>query len=621
MQIAAHELALAQQMAEAQKQAEAGEGERAKISGQAVVTANPAQPPAGELLTGGLRSTNATFAALTGSTAPYSQGGTITVNPGSVQTAANPTLVVGVRPIRIDIPRTGQAFTFTKVLNVGNEPLSVQMSAMKLSVFRGLQMVGQVTAFLLGLLLVWKLWHRPQRSNFWLTAGLALLPGSVGHLLIVWRLLGSGFILVLPLIGLIVVVWLACKFWPRQMKFGRAPATESSSETPGLPPAVALIAFLLVLGTGALNAANPAASSSAVSIVSASYTGTVKDKVATIDAIIQLSAGKSGQTVALFGNDVVIPGFTSKSGDVKLQRTAGGMSVYLKNKGDTTLELKLLVKLSGDVTKRTLGFSIPPALSSRLAVTLDETEADVDFPTAVSFKRAATNQQTRVEAVIGSGERVEMGWTPRVKRAAEIAATVMAQNVALITFSGGAINTRVTLDYQISQGELRTARVRLPAGHRLLRVEAAGLRTWSVGPVPGVASEGGEQILTVELVKAVSPAWRLTVETEKATDMPPVQSKLDVPHALDVKRETGIIGLRGGEELIVTVEAAKELQRVDAEEFARVSVEKRDGIVSAFRFLKPEFELDVRAAAVQPQIEAVVRNTVRIGARAGRPHR
>ncbi len=539
-----------------------------------------------------------------------------TVTPAGIP--VEPVLATGVRPIRIDIPRTGQSFTFTKVLNVGNEPLSVQMSAMKLSIFRGVQMVVQVTAFLLGLLLVWRLWHRPQRSNFWLTTGLALIIGSVGSLLIVWRLLGSGFIVAAPLLVLIVVIWLAWKNWPRRTLFSSTSDTTDHStqpEPPGIPPAVALIAFLLVFGISHATAkeTTPVASSG-VSIISASYTGTVKDKVATIDATIQLSADKSGQTVALFGNDVVIPNFTSKSGNVKLQRTDSGMSVILKNKGDATVELKLLVKLSGDVTKRTLGFSIPPALSSRIAVTLDETDADVDFPTAVSFKRASTNQQTRVEAVIGSGERVEMRWTPRVKRAAEIAATVMAQNVSLVTLSGGAVNTRATLDYQITQGELRTARVRLPAGHRLLRVEAEGLRTWSVGPMPGVVSEGGEQILTVELVKAVSPAWRLTVETEKATDMPPVQAKLDVPHALDVKRETGIIGLRGGEELIVTVESAKELQRVDADEFARVAPDKRDGVVSAFRFLKPEFELDVKASPVLPQIEAVVRNTVRIGA-------
>src|SRR5208283_5170915 len=38
------------------------------------------------------------------------------------------------------------------------------------------------------------------------------------------------------------------------------------------------------------------------------------------------------------------------------------------------------------------------------------------------------------------------------------------------------------------------------------------------------------------------------------------------------------------------------------------------GILSAFRFLKTDFSLGLRAETVQPQIEAVARNSVQIGA-------
>ena len=81
-----------------------------------------------------------------------------------------------------------------------------------------------------------------------------------------------------------------------------------------------------------------------------------------------------------------------------------------------------------------------------------------------------------------------------------------------------------------------------------------------------------------------------------------------------MKRETGLVALRASEEVSLTVENAQELQRVDAEEFHRAAPDKKDGILSAFRFLKTDFGLSVRAETVQPQIEAVVRNSVRIGA-------
>jgi hypothetical protein len=303
---------------------------------------------------------------------------------------------------------------------------------------------------------------------------------------------------------------------------------------------------------------------------------------------------------------VAVQQFFAKPGDARLVRDGKTVAVLLPRRGETTLQMKLLVKLGGDVTKRQLAFALPAALTSQLSVTIDQEEADVEFPTAVSFKRVPVKQQTRVEAIIGSGERVELFWTPRVKRAAEIAATVMCHNATLVAFGGGVVSVRATLDYQVTQGELRQARVRLPAGHRLLRVEGESIRTWEI------KSENGEQILLVELLKGVAPSYRLTVETETMLEALPTTAKVETPHALDVKRETGLVALRGDEELELAVEKADEAQRVDVEEFARVAAQKADGLLSAFRFLKPEFALHVRAAAVQPQVEAIVRNHIRV---------
>ena len=235
---------------------------------------------------------------------------------------------------------------------------------------------------------------------------------------------------------------------------------------------------------------------------------------------------------------------------------------------------------------------------------IDEAEADVEFPTAVAFERTSGNQQTKVEAVIGPSGRLELNWAPRVKRAAEIVATVFVQNTALVSIGGGVMNARATLDYQISQGELKQVRVRIPAGQRLLRVEGETIRSWEIK----------DDALVVDLIKGVSPAWKLTVETEKVLEKLPATVKVELPHALDVKRETGLVALRAGEELSLTVENAQELQRVDAEEFDRAAPGNKESILSAFRFLKADFGLSVRAETVQPQIEAVARNNVRIGA-------
>jgi hypothetical protein len=308
----------------------------------------------------------------------------------------------------------------------------------------------------------------------------------------------------------------------------------------------------------------------------------------------------------LFGDDVAVTQFSCKSGEARLVREGNTVAVLLPRRGETTLQLKLLVKLGGDVTKRQLAFGIPAALTTRFALTIDQPEADVEFPGAVSLKRAAVQPQTRVEALIGSGERIELRWTPRVKRAAEISVNVICQNTTLASFGSGALNARAIFDYQVTQGEMRQARVLLPPGHRLLRVEGASIRTWEV------KDENGAQILAVELLKGIAPNYRLIVETERVLDALPAVVKTEAAHALDVKRETGLIALRRDEELELAVQRSDELYRVDAEEFASASGEETAGLLNVFRFLKQNFGLQVRVALAEPEIEAVVRNTVRV---------
>src|SRR5262249_33128677 len=127
------------------------------------------------------------------------------------------------------------------------------------------------------------------------------------------------------------------------------------------------------------------------------------------------------------------------------------------------------------------------------------------------------------------------------------------------------------------------------------------------------SAAGQEQVLSVELIKGVAPIYRLTVETEKVLDSLPAVLKTEIPHALDVKRETGLLALRSDEDLELAVERTDELYRVDAEEFARATGQKVQGALNAFRFLKPEFALEARVSAAQPQIEAVVRDQIHVG--------
>ena len=519
----------------------------------------------------------------------------------------------GIRSLRIELPQTGQPFLFTKVLNIRDEPLSIRARIMTMRTYQTIQMAWQSAAFLIGLATWCWQWRRGHRNTFILTLALSLVLGSVCSLLIQWRALHDALIVGFPVITLAGLAWLVWKYWPRGHKPESTvapPMPKSPAAQMGIPPVVASIIIVLLFGANSIFAAAGATSKFEIedpSIVSASYAGTVNDRVALLEATLQFSDVAAGRLIPLFGDDVAVQQFSAKNGRAELVRTGGGMAVRFDTKGNATLQIKMLVKTDGDVTKRRLAFTIPPALSGRVALVLDEPGADVDFPAAISFKRILDQDKTRVEAVLGSSGQIELLWTPRMKHAAEVTATVFCQNAALVTFGGGVMNVRATFDYQITQGELRQARVRLPAGQKLLRVEGKEIRAWEI------KNEDGAPILVVDLSKGISPGWQLVMETEKVLYALPADVVVEIPHALDVKRENGLVALRGTEELALSVAPQSGLQRVDTDEFGHTGADQA-GISGAFRFSSPEFALRVRVAPLQPEIEAVVRNNFRVGA-------
>ncbi|NQU11382.1 hypothetical protein HQ590_11360 [bacterium] len=573
-----------------------------------------------------------------------------------------PAAVSGIRPLRIDIPKTGERFVFTKVLNVHGDPLSVRAWALAVKARNALRAVLQIVAFLVGAALVFWQWMAIKRRAVVMAAGWALVLASVGSVLLAYRALEVVLILAPPVVVLAAIVWLARRWKQRHPKPPTPPAPPpviGPSElptpppvepSPAVPPVVAGLILALCLA-GLVQAADkstpvparpaggsqssatekpaqepialPEGRTAGPTVTSALYHGEVREvtaidgqRTAEFEAVLELLASEPNQRVKLFGPEVAIQevssgrgGFFGGGGRVRLERDNGGFSLVLPRAGKVTARVRFLVKVTGTVAQRNLAFDIPAALSGQLELVLDEAEATVEVPSAVSFQTTKEPDRTKVSAVIGAANKIAVQWNPRVKRAEEIAATVFCQNATLATIGSGVLNLRSILDYQVTQGELREIRVAVPPGHRVLRVEGELIRTWKVdGTDP-------EQVLVVELIKGVTPAYKLTVETETALPADRVGKPLAivVPRALEVTRETGWVALRSAEELTLAVERSDELQKVDAEEFVRAAAVK-PAPAMAYRFLKPEFTLAVRVDVVQPQIEAVVRNTLRVGA-------
>jgi hypothetical protein len=215
----------------------------------------------------------------------------------------------GIRPVRIDLPRVGQPFTFTKVMNVTDEPLSVKVSVMKRKWFVAWRGVLQVAGLVAGLLLLWREWRR---SSFRSALGLALSLGAIGSMLVAVRALHIALIILAPLLLFILLVWLL------RRAARRAPEAQLNAG-----PATAAIALALFLPLAA-----SAAPTNAFSIVSADYTGRVQDNVAHFNATVRLSSFATNQLVPLFGEGVAIQEFSSQTGDAKLWRVGKSVSLH-----------------------------------------------------------------------------------------------------------------------------------------------------------------------------------------------------------------------------------------------------------------------------------------------------
>jgi len=506
-----------------------------------------------------------------------------------------------MRSIRIDVPRQGQALTFTKVLHLDERPLLLQVRLMSLGAFQTAQMCLQSAAFCLGLWIVWRQW-RARGSTLLMTVGLCLILCSVGSLLLSWRVLHLAFIWTTPICILAIVGWFTWRFWPRSEAGSSGAKTQL---TPAVPPAVAA----LILSAVALLPAEAAPEygrQSSATITAANYSVAVVDQVANVEVTLTLSGAGANEGVFLFQDDVAIQQFHSTAADTKFVRKPGGVSAIFPHGGTATLRLSLAAKLGGDVTKRLLSFSVPAALSSHWDIRIDQSDADVEFPAAIWTHHSTEAGQSRVEAIMGPGERALVQWTPRVKRAAEIESNVSCNEAVSVTVGGRVLRARATFKYQVTQGEMRQALVRLPAGHKLLRVEGDFIRTWEMTP------ENGEEVVKVELLKPMPPEYRLTIETEKVIGPLPARVRCDVPHPIRVARQAGVLALQTQDEMEIALEETSDLYRIETEEFASQSEQKLDGAFNAFRFLTPAFNLQLRVSAMQPHLEAQARNSIRV---------
>jgi competence protein ComGC len=579
----------------------------------------------------------AALTVVTGQAGGFGGGGANAVVP---QQAFQPAVAAaprtaGIRSIHIDIPRTGHRYMFTKVLNVRDEALTVNARIATRTARNFWGSIVRGCLFMAGLAFVWWQWRNTSRCAFRITLGCALMAGAVAWHLLAYRWLGVVMVHGAPVLAGLLALRMLYIIWPRRKAQPRPPVIapsdfdgDSSGDpeppVPGPGPVVvaALLACLLSMSAAqaapvGAEAAKTSEPTPAITVLTASYTGAVRGRVADLEAELILSApaiGKSGVFVPLFGDDVTVRDCaTTPKNAGTLARENGFTGVRLTRRGETTVRVKLLATVSGDSPGRRLAFNLPAALTSRAVIQLDQPGASVELAGAIQVNTSAVQQATRVEALLGAQRRFDLQWSPRTRTTEQTPSTVFCRNLAVVRFAGGVQNVRASLGFQITQGELRQARVLIPSGSRLLRVEGDAIRTWHT------TATNADEILLVELSRAQTAEWWLTVEMESPLPGLPADVSVRLPQVLDVVRESGFVAFAASEDLNVMPEAAAGLQKVDAAEFLKArglpaNAASATAYAAVFQFFRGGTPVPGRIEPLQPRIEAVVRNHTRVGA-------
>lgn len=508
---------------------------------------------------------------------------------GGADVSSAGAMTKGRRSIRIDIPKTGQLITFTKLLNLAGEPLSLSMKMKSDRIHETILWLGQLLVFTVGLVAAWLESRRVAARNSLIAAGLALAAYAVLWKAVSARTLHILLIAGVPFLAMMVVALLRAGWLARTRSLAGQ----------GAGAAMMLGMLLSPIGGGA--------ATGTPTVVHAKYSGSIGEHSAKLSGHLSIEAVGTNQTFTLFGKGVAVKSLDVIKGEARVLREDGEVKLWIPRPANIDLEIDFLAELRGDVARRQIQFRIPHALASRLELVIPGRDTEVEMPGAISMKRERADGVVRVSGVIGATHQVHVIWTPQRKQLSEMDATVFVHNASAVSVGDGVVNVRSRLRYRVAQGELNQMRFRLPDGYRLLRVLGEGIRAWNT------YEANGQQLVEVNLVSGVTNQYELTTELERSLGELPQDLNLVVPHVEGVRRETGVIGVSAATEVSLNFTSSENLRRTDVGEFVSAAGTELGEVDTAFRYFAPGFGLQCRADRAMPIMDALSLSELVVG--------
>jgi hypothetical protein len=285
-----------------------------------------------------------------------------------------------------------------------------------------------------------------------------------------------------------------------------------------------------------------------------------------------------------------------------LRFTDGRYVLLTRGKGRRLIGIDFVRQLVTQPGLNILEFRIPSSAITTLDLTIPEENLKVDVEPMLAASTdqvdAGGKKATKLQAFLGSAERVKLSWKPKTQAAEELAAVVVAEQLQHIHVSEALISHDVTFSYDISRRGLGAFTIQLPAGFRITAVDGANISEWNVES----AGDGKGQTLKVKLFSPAKGKYALSVKMERFLKESQVKLALSPIVTQEVLRGTGLIGVTHSPRRSVELADAKDLARVDVDRLAE-DIRKAGG-ATAWRFNTPDYGGTLVIDTVSPRISA-----------------
>ena len=266
--------------------------------------------------------------------------------------------------------------------------------------------------------------------------------------------------------------------------------------------------------------------------------------------------------------------------------------MLVRGQGKHQIKLSLVIAVKSATEGRSFAVECPSVGVSNLELEIPEEDLAVQVtPRRTSELKTDPPGVTRVRAVLGSTNQFTVSWQPKSGSTDQAAGLANVTDTIAVDVGDGVVHTHAAFDYQILRGSLDELIVEVPTDQRLLDVQAPGLRDWQTETVDD------RQRVKVRLHAPATEEVRLELHTET----PMSEQAFQVGHvrAVGVARESGILAVRGAEDVGLEYVVRESITRIDAAD-APESLQKSRS--TFHKFFTPDHKLSVVASQLKPRI-------------------